>query len=223
MAERSASTEFVGAVRTEKSDEVQEDDDVDGSKGRDDLGPDSHKADDEDEDLFDQPQFEQMKPEIRKRAKEVYKKPRATIKEIPRSLQEGGEIVVETAVSNDDRPESFLAAQDSKRTSQDKKGVPYSQKGAESSFLLLHAVGPTLEAINMPLPDAYPSEHGFKWVAIDECWKIPDSVIGPIKRTAFKDPSPWEQASRILNKTLGYGGEKINFQRGGCVLRSLRR
>ena len=41
MAERNASTEFAGAVRTENGDGVQEDDDVDGPKGRDDLGPDT--------------------------------------------------------------------------------------------------------------------------------------------------------------------------------------
>ena len=39
---------------------------------------------------------------------------------------------------------------------------------------------------------------------------------GPL-RTTFKDTSPWETASRILNKTLRYGGESVHFQRGGWV------
>ena len=176
----------------------------------------SHKID-EDEDLFDQPQFEKMDPEIRKRAKEVYKKLRSTIKEIPRSLQKRGDIVVETAVSNDNRPESFLAAHNSRRISHDKRGIPYLQKGAKSSSLLLKAVGPPLKAIEMPLPEACSKEYGFQWTIIDEFWSIPESNIGPLERTAFKDQSPWNQASGILDKALRVGGTRINFQEGGWV------
>ena len=217
MAERSASTESAVAVRTVQNNEVQEDDDVAELKDKDDLELESHRTDDEDEDLFHQPQFEKMGPEIRKRAKEVYKKLRSTIKEIPRPLQKREEIVVEAAVSNDNRPESFLAAHDSKHISHDRRGTPYFQKGAKSSSLLLKAVGPPLKAIEMPIPDACPSEYNFKWAVIDECWTIPTSNIEPLERTVFKDQSPWNQASRVLNKALRIGGTRVAFQEGGWV------
>ena len=72
MAERSACTEFAGAVKTVPNENVQEDDDVVDLRGERNLEPDSHKFDDEDEDLFDQSQFEKMDPTVRKRAEEVY-------------------------------------------------------------------------------------------------------------------------------------------------------
>ena len=211
--QRNASTEFAGAVRIEKDVEVQKDGDVGVDKDEEEPGPDSHKADDEDEDLFDQPEFSQMNAEIRKRVKEVYKKLRATIKEIPGSLQERGEIVVETAVSNDGRPESFLAAHDSTRIRHDKQGIRYIEKGADSSLSLFHAVGPPLEAISMPLPEAFPSRLGFQWVAIDDCWTLPKPGLArvPLSRGAFKSTAPWEVASRVLNKTPRYGGDQIRY------------
>ena len=124
---------------------------------------------------------------------------------------------METAVSNDRRPESFLAAHDSKRISHDKRGIPYLQKGAKSSSLLLKAVGPLPKAIKMPLPEACPKEYGFQWAVIDERWTIPESNIEPLERTVFKDQSPWNQASRILNKVLRVRGTRSNFQEGGWV------
>ena len=160
-----------------------------------------------------------MGPEIRKKAKEVYQKLRTTIKEIPRSLQERRQIVVETAVSNDDRPESCLAAHDTTRILHDKQGVPYGEKGAESSFSLLHAVGPPLEAIGMPIPEACPSNSFFKWAVIDDCWTLPKPGLAcvPLSRNAFKNKAPWEVASRALNKTRRHGGGQIRYQRGGWV------
>ena len=149
-----------------------------------------------------------MDPEIRKRAKEVYQKFRATIKEIPCSLQEGGEMVVETAVSNDDRPDSHLAAHDTTRIYQDKQEFPTAKKGARSSISLIHAVGPPLEAINMPLPKDCPSVRGFKCAVVDDCWTLPKPGLAcvPLNKKAFKSKGPWETASRVLNKRLRHGG-----------------
>ena len=104
---------------------------------------------------------------------------------------------METAVSNDDRPESFLAAHDSRRIDHDEKGIPYLQKGAASSSLQLKVVGPPPVAIKMALPRAYPSQHGYKWAVIDGCWKIPTPNIIPLEGTVFVDPSPWNEASRV--------------------------
>ena len=151
MAERNAATEFEGAVKTEKIVEVQQDDDGDGDKPEEKPNPDSQKAD-EDEDHFGQPEFSEMDPEVRKRAKEVYRKLKAAIKEIPRSLQDRGEKVVETAVSNDDRLDSHLAAHDTTGIYKNKQGVSYGEQGARSSIQLIHAVGPPLEAISCPFP-----------------------------------------------------------------------
>ena len=99
MAEPNATTEFEGAVKTEKVVVVPQDDDGDGDKPKEKLNPDSQKADDEDEDHFGLPEFSEMDPEVRRRAREVFRKLKATVKDIK---------VVETAVSNDDRPDSTL-------------------------------------------------------------------------------------------------------------------
>ena len=132
---------------------------------------------------------------------------------IPLSLQEKGEKIVETAVSNDDRPESFFAAHDSRRIDHDAKGILYLQKGAASSSLLLKAAGPPPMAIKMALPHAYPSQHGFAWAVIDGCWTIPTSNIIPLERTMFVDPSPWNEASSSV--TAGKGLR--TFREGGWV------
>ena len=139
----------------------------------------------------------------------------STIKVVPLSLQERGEKIVETAVSNDDRPESFLAAHDSRRIDHDEKGIPYLQKGAASSSLLLKAVGPPPMAIKMALPHACPSRHGFKWAVIDGCWTTPTSNVIPLERIMFVDPSPWVEASRVADKVLRYGGKCFTFKEGG--------
>ena len=152
----------------------------------------------------------------------------ASIKEIPRSRQERGERVVETAVSNDDRPDSHLAAHDTTRIYyQDKQGVSYGEKGARSSIQLIHAVGPPLEAINMPLSKDCPSDRGFKWVVVDGCWTLPKAGLAclPLNKKAFKSKAhkpakdgPWEAASRVLTKMLRHGGGgKILYQKGGWV------
>ena len=164
-----------------------------------------------------------MDPEVRKRAKEVYRKLKATMKEIPLSLQERGEKVLETAVSNDDRPDSHLAAHDTTGIYKDKQGVSYGEQGARSSIQLIHAVGPPLEAIIMPLPKEYPSDRGFRWLVVDDCWELPNRAIAclPLNKTPFKGKTkvgPWELASRVLNKALRHGGDgKICYQRGGWV------
>ena len=85
-----------------------------------------------------------MDAEVRKRAKEVYQKLKTTIKVIPLSLQERSEKVVETAVSNDDRPDSYLAAIDTTGIYKDNQGVSYDEQGAGTSIQPFHAVGPPL-------------------------------------------------------------------------------
>ena len=81
---------------------------------------------------------------------------------IPFSLHERGEKVVETSVSNEDRPESSYTAHDARRSDHDEKGVPYIRKGARSSSLLLKTVGPPPMAIKMALPHSYYNQDGFK-------------------------------------------------------------
>ena len=152
MAERNASTEFAGAVKPVPHDKVQVDDDVVELSEEENLEPDSHKTDGENEDLFDQSQFEKMDPAVRKRGKGVYKRLGSIITVIPFSLQERGEKIMETAVSNDDRPESFLAAHGPRRIDHDEKGIPYLQKGAASSSLLLRPSGPFLWPLRRPFP-----------------------------------------------------------------------
>ena len=226
MAERNAATEFEGAVETEKVVEVLQDDDDDGDDGdkpKEKFNPDSQEAGDEDEDHFGLPEFSEMGPEVRIGAKEVYRKLKATIKEIPRSFQERGNKVVETAVSNDDRPDSHLAAHDTTGIYKNKQGVSYGEQGARSSIQLIHAVGPPLEAITMPLPKEYPSDRGFRWPVVDDCWKLPNPAIAclPLNKTPFKGKAkigPWELASRVLNKAIRHGGDgKICYQKGGWV------
>ena len=208
MAEGNASTEFAGAVKTVPNDKAQEDDDVVELNEEENLELDSHKTDDADEDLFDQSQFAKMDPAVRQRAKEVYKRLRSTIKVIPLSLQARGEKIVETAASNDDSPEFFFAAHDSRRIDHDEKGIPYLQKGA---------VGPPLMAIKMALPHAYPSRHGFKWAVIDGCWRIPTSNIIPLERTMFVDPPPWMRlrGSPIRCLYVRCGGKGTTLKEGG--------
>ena len=170
MAERNAAAELEGAVKIEKIIDVPQDDDGDGEMPGEKPNPNSQKADNEDGDHFGQPEFSKMDPEVRKRAKEVFRKLMATITEIPRSLQERSEMVVETAVSNDDRLDSHLTAHDTAGTYKDKRGVSYGEKGARSSIQLTQAVGPPQETIHMPLPGEYPSDRGFRWLVVDDCW-----------------------------------------------------
>ena len=223
MAERNAATEFEGAVKTEKVVDAQEGDDEDGDKPEEKINPDSQEADDEDGDHFGRPELSEMDAEIRKRAKEVYQKLKATVKVIPLSLQERSEKVVETAVSNDDRPDSYLAAYNTKGIYKDKQGVSYGEKGAGTSIQLIHAVGPPLEAIGMPLPKDYPSDGSFRWLVVDDCWKLPNPSIAclPLNKDLFKSKTkigPWEAASRVLNKALRHGGNpNISYQKGGWV------
>ena len=188
MAERSAATEFEGAVKTEKVVDAQEGDDEDWDKPEDKINPDSQEADDEDEDHFGRPEFSEMDAEVRKRAKEVHQKLKATIKVIPPSPQEGSEKVVETAVSNDDRPDSYLAAYGTTGIYKDKQGVSYGEKGAGTSIQLVHAVGPPLEAIGMPLPKDYPGDGSFRWLVVGDCWELPNPSIAclPLNKDPFK-------------------------------------
>ena len=104
-----------------------------------------------------------------------------------------------------------------------KQGVSYGERGARSSIQLIHAVGPPLEAITMPLPKEYPSDRGFRWLVVDDCRKLPNPAIAclPLDKTPFKSKAkigPWELASRVLNKAIRHGGDgKICFQKGGSV------
>ena len=129
-----------------------------------------------------------MDAELRKRAKEVYQKLKATVKVIPLSLPGRGEKVVETAVNNDDRPDSYLAARDTTGIYKDKEGVDYGVKGAGSSIRLIHAVGLPLEAIGMDLPVDYPRDGSFRWVVVDDCWGLPHASLacGPLQKGIFK-------------------------------------
>ena len=120
-AERNAATEFEGAVKTEKVVDAQKGDDNDGNRLEEKINPDSQRADNEDEDHFCRPEFSEMDAELRERAKKVYQKLKATIKVIPLSLPERGEVVVEAAVNNDVRPDSHLAAYDTTGIYKDKK------------------------------------------------------------------------------------------------------
>ena len=214
---RNASTEFAGAVKTVPSPNAQEGDKLGDLNKEENFEPDSRKTGDEAGDLFDQSQFEEMDPAVRKRAKEVFKRLKSTITVIPLSLHERREKVVETFVSNDDRPESSLAARGARRIDHDEKGVPYIRKGARSSSLLLKAVGPLPMAIKMALPYACSSQNGFKWAVIDECWTISESNITPLERGMFIDPTPWNEASGVANRVLRYGGKGIAFREGGWV------
>ena len=146
-----------------------------------------------------------------------------------RSLQERSEKVVETAVSNDDRPDSHLAAHDTTGIYKDKKGVSYGEKGAGSSIQLIHAVGPPLEAIGMSLPKDYPSDGSFQWLVVDDCWALPKPSIAclPLNKDLFKSKAkigPWEAASRVLNNALRHGGNaKIPYvPKGGLGRLSIR-
>ena len=148
-----------------------------------------------------------MDAELRKRAKEVYQKLKATIKVIPLSLPERGEVVVETAVNNDDRPDSYLAAHETTGIYKDNKGVDYGVKGAGSSIRLIHAVGLPLEAIGMDFPIDYPRDGSFRWMVVDDCWELPNASLacGPLEKDLFKGikgkakMGPWEAASGVLN------------------------
>ena len=158
-----------------------------------------------------------MDPAVRKRANEVFKRLKSTIRVTPLAFHGRGEKVVETFITNDDRPEYSLAAHDARRINHDEKGVPYVHKGAKSSPLSLKAVGPLPMAIKMALPHAFSSQDGYKWAVVDECWAIPESEITPIKRGILVDPTPWKEASRVANRVLRHGGKGIAFQEGGWV------
>ena len=119
-AERNAATEF-GAVKTEKVADAQKSDDNDGDRLEEKISLDSQESDNEGEDHFCRPEFNEMDAELRERAKKVYQKLKATIKVIPLSLPERGEVVVEAAVNNDVRPDSHLAAYDTTGIYKDKK------------------------------------------------------------------------------------------------------
>ena len=105
-----------------------------------------------------------MDAELRERAEKVYQKPKATIKVIPLSLPERGKVVVETAVNNDDRPDSHLAAYGTTGIYKDKKGAEYGVKGAVSSIRLIRAVGAPREAIGMDFPADYPKGGKYRWM-----------------------------------------------------------
>ena len=223
MAERNAATECEGAVKIEKAVDAQKGDD--GNRLEEKIKPDSQKADNEDEDHFGRPEFSEMDAELRKRAKEVYQKPEATIKVIPLSLPERGEMVVEAAVNNDDGPDSYLAAHDTTGIYKD-KGVDHGVKRAGSSIRLIHAVGPALKAVGMDLPVDYPRDGSFRWMVVDDCWELPNASLacGPLKKDFFKGIKGkskmglWEAASRVLNKALRHGNNhNISYQRGGWV------
>ena len=145
---------------------------------------------------------------------------------IPLSLPERGEVVVETAVNNDDRPDSHLAAHDTTGIYKDKKGVDYGVKGALSSIRLIRAFGAPLEAIGVDFPDDYPKGGEYRWMVFDDCWELPNAslVCGPLKKDLFKGSKgkskigPWEAASTILNRALRHGNNvNITYQRGGWV------
>ena len=141
--ERNAATESEGAVKTEKVVDTRKGNDAEGDKPEERINPDSQEADDEDEDHFEGPEFNDMDALLRKRAKGVHHKPKkATITLIPVSLPERGELVVATAVKNDVRPESHLAAHDTTGIHKDKDGNAYGVKGASGPISLLRAIGP---------------------------------------------------------------------------------
>ena len=133
-AERDSATEFKGAVETEKNDDARKSDDDDGKCFEESPNLDSQEADCEDEDLFRRPEFREMGADLLEMASKVFQKLKATIKVIPRSLLERGKIVVETAVSNDVRPDAFLASNDTSGIYQDKEGRPTGKRGPRPHF-----------------------------------------------------------------------------------------
>ena len=223
-------TEFEGAVKTEKVVDTQKGNDKDGDKPEERINPDSQEADVEEGDHFEGPGFNDMDTELRKRAKEVYHKLKATITVIPLSFPERGEQVVATAVSNDVRSDSHLAAHDTTGIYKGRNGVAYGVKGASGSLSLIHAVGPPREAIKLSLPMEYRNRGGFKWMVVDDCWDLPDASLAcaPLKKESFKgdkgkgkgksNKGPWEIASRVLNNALRHGNyPSITYQVGGWV------
>ena len=225
-AERNAATEFKGAVKTEKVADAQKSDGNDGDRPEEKINLDSQVADNEGEDHFCRPEFGEMDAELRERAERVYQKLKATIKVIPLSLPERGNVVVETAVNNDVRPDSYLAADDTTGIYKDKKGVDYGAKGAGSSIQLIHEVGAPLEAIGMNLPEDYPKGGKFKWMVVDDCWELPNAstACGPLNKALFANVAgksqigPWEAGSRILNAALRHGNDpNITYRMGGWV------
>ena len=232
--ERNAATEFEGAVKTESFVDTQKGDDAEGDKSEEKTNPDSQEADDKDDNLFDGPGFSEMDALTRKRAKEVYTKvKKATIKAIPVSLLERGKLIVATAVINDVRPESHLAAHDTTGMYKGKDGNAYDQKGASGSISLLSAIGPAPNEITMPLPAEYRNRLGFKWMVIDGCRKLPNAspACAPLKRGAAqvvqkgkgkgkgKEPKgPWDVGSRTLNTAVRHGKNiAISYRTGGWV------
>ena len=225
-AERNAATEFEGAVKTEKVTDAQKSDDNDGDRLEEKINLDSQEADNEGEDHFCRPEFSEMDAELRERAKKVYQKLKATIKVIPLSFPERGEVVVETAVNNDVRPDSHFAAYDTTGIYKDKKGVDYGVKGAGSSIQLIRAVGAPLEAIGMNLPEDYPKGGKYKWMVVDDCWELPNASVacGPLNKDLVNKSKgkskigSWEAGSRILNTAFRHGNNlNITYQRGGWV------
>ena len=223
MVERNAATEFEGAAKTEKVVDAKKGDDNDGNRPEEKVNPDSQKAGNEDEDHFGRPEFSEMDAELRKRAKEVYQKLKAsTIKVIPLSLPERGEKVVETVVNHDDRPDSYFAAHDTTGIYKDKKrGVDYGVKGAGSSIRLIHAVGPPPRQSGWTFP-LTTRDGSCRWMVVDDCWELPNASLacGPLKKDLFKGVKgkskmgPWEAASRVLNKALRHGNNhNISYQR----------
>ena len=151
-AERDSATEFKGAAKTEKNGDVQKSDDDDEKSLEESLNLDSQEADDESEDQFRRLEFKEMGAELLERASKAFQKIKATIKVIPRSLTERGKIVVETAVNNGDRPDGFLAANDTSGIYKDKEGKAYGEKGARSSHHLIHEIGLPPQVVAMTIP-----------------------------------------------------------------------
>ena len=129
---------------------------------------------------------------------------------------------MEAAVKNDNRPESSLAAHNAGSIYRDENGAHYETKGASSALSLLRSVGPPERTVDIPLSNEYPSSMGYSWQVIDECYTVPYTDLPRLHREWYEDQSPWNEASRILNAVLRYGGTykggPIRFRTGGWVV-----
>ena len=85
-------------------------------------------------------------------------------------------------------------------------------------------------AIGMTLPAEYRNSRGFKWMVVDDCWKLPNTSTAcePLKKESVQGDKgkgkgkakkgPWEIAPRILNSALKHGEySTIRYQIGGWV------
>ena len=181
LAEKNAKIEFDGAVRTVPLLQVPEGIEPEAPNDVGNAELDGQKADPEGEDDFDTSQFERLGLEVRRRAKELLSKLRSTLSlgDVNVSLHKRGEKIVEAAVKNDNRPESSFAAHNAGSIYRDGNGALYETKGASSALSLLRSVGPPEIAVDIPLPDEYPSTMGYSWKVIDECYTppIPNSLV----------------------------------------------